>query len=154
MTKKRNPIAFWYKLSKGLAIVAIVFYLLENLFFTLIHGWHWKAVTDLEMWADMVYQVLAGGAIISLLIAVSELLEDRVKQDAKWTAFSAKMEKAAREAVLEGLRDEDLTPIVPYTGTEPTFIVPCNKDCGLDYCGPENGCLHSRILNRRKSENE
>ena len=47
-----------WKLFKAFAFVFIAYYIAENIAFTIIYGWHIKAVTELEKNFDMVYGIL------------------------------------------------------------------------------------------------
>ena len=123
--KIKNPLAFWYKLAKGLAVAGILFWLAETVYFMLLEGWHWRATNPLEVWCDGVVNSCFGGVFFAMMLCLDELIGQELKQrERRASKFAGSgvlkidgEEIAKTMAVtwnngkMADLKDEDLEPL-------------------------------------------
>jgi len=64
-----------WKLFKAFAFAFIAYYIAENIAFTILYGWHIKAVTELEKNFDLVYGVLGLLTQLFFIITIFGVIE-------------------------------------------------------------------------------
>jgi len=142
--KIENPLAFWYKLAKSLAVVGILIWLAETVYFLLLEGWHWRATNPLEVWCDGVVNSCFGGVFFAMMMCLNELIEHEVERQKNFQKIMDRVKKEAVQDVLRGLTDDDLEPLVkPFQPASFTISVfkdgeikplPCDCEQPCDGC--------------------
>ncbi|MBV5346983.1 hypothetical protein JZU46_02035 [bacterium] len=73
----KNPFIRRWRLLRFFSWVLLIYYVVENIVFTMLYGWHWTAVTLTEEWWDYGITFLASCIVflfISMLLTLLQVL--------------------------------------------------------------------------------
>lgn len=69
----------YYKIALFFAKLTVICGLIKFIFFQLLEGWHWEITNSVEKWCGDGVNALALSALISFMLATSELIEEYIK---------------------------------------------------------------------------
>ncbi len=63
-----------YELSMKIFLIGSIFWVLETVIFLTIEGWHWKAISPMEIMCDKIVTYTFGVALFFWFLSINDLM--------------------------------------------------------------------------------